>query len=503
MRNGWLISFAILVTTLPAGAADKCAVANPTLPACSYTSTNGNCLLTINRNNPVAPPTIFVRSGKSVTVCVNDPSPVEDLTLDWKSSATVVPPDTFQNLFQSLSGNFGKFTGVVQIQKAQPAGAQKTLNETIDLSRCESDNAGCDNASDISAGQQRVMASLDIPGQASEGLRDFKEALQPPPGALEAADQAWREKVAKELDVKVPTAAELDREVALLASEVLAYRNNNPTDQTNANKLDSNQSALASAVSAFEKSGDAVTIVLAKLAALKAALLSIDQNAIGLAGNAVIEGTNYGDKNYQTQTWILNSTNKLSVVVKRVAGDKLKSEGEVLLAGLGDAPPKQPLVSITVQFQSPSILEFSTGLIVPTVAYHSYSKASVAQNGVVTDNVVQETKTFTVVPAAFVNVRIYEWVRQRSAIFFTSAVGFNPVTNTVEFGEGLTYSYRSIAISALADIGRDTKLGGGFTVGQSLGLSKAANPITSTYWAVKPSLAISVRIPLGGSGSGK
>jgi len=85
-------------------------------PTCSYAATNGNCKVDISRLNPVTPPTIYVKRGCSVKVSVSKPSPLEDLTLDWKSSATVIPPDTFQSAFTALSGNLGKFTAIELIR---------------------------------------------------------------------------------------------------------------------------------------------------------------------------------------------------------------------------------------------------------------------------------------------------------------------------------------------------------------------------------------------------
>lgn len=209
---------------------------------------------------------------------------------------------------------------------------------------------------------------------------------------------------------------------------------------------------------------------------------------------------------YRLEVWTVDYSNRLAIAAKQVVANSVQVGDAAKLATLADTPTKVPLVAITVQFQSPSRVEVSSGLMVPLTAYRSYSKASQASGGTVTDNVVQETKTFTVVPMAFVSVLQKEWItkKQRSAILYTGGVGYNPATSAVEFGAGLTYSYRSIAFSGLVDLGRDTKLGGGFTVGQSLGnTSAAASPITSTYWTVKPALALSVRIPLGGGGAGK
>jgi hypothetical protein len=43
------------------------------LPECSLAKTNKSCAIVIDRGNPVAPPTIQMYSGESVTVVVRDP----------------------------------------------------------------------------------------------------------------------------------------------------------------------------------------------------------------------------------------------------------------------------------------------------------------------------------------------------------------------------------------------------------------------------------------------
>jgi hypothetical protein len=486
-----------LATLPPALAQTKCSSpADDSSPTCSYAATNGNCKVDINRLDPVTPPTIYVKRGCSVKVSVSNPSPLEDLTLDWKSSATVIPPDTFQTLFSALSGNLGKFTAIELIRSPGP------LVETT--SHCETDPTNCDNAPAISKAQQRVMSDLrkiDALAISSDGLTNVKNALQPLPVGADCPKAwcntaNWKTEVAAQFKAASDKAEDFGNKLKLLASEIENFEQAHTDSQSvsEAAVLEKNQASL-----------NALYDPLAKVSALNKVVKNLPNRGVGVEGNAVIKDSAPGDKNYEIQTWALDYTNKLIATAKRVAGDTLKSENAALMSGLADPSPKAPLVTITVQFQSPSRFEVSTGLMVPLTPYHSYGKAAVAKNGVVTDNVVQETKTYTVVPTVFVNYLLGEWIpnKQRSALFVTGGVGYNPTSSSVEFGAGMTYSYRSLTFSFVADIGRDTKLRGGFTVGQSLGTGSAADPPTSTYWSVKPAIAISVRIPLGGSSGGK
>jgi hypothetical protein len=455
---------------------------------------------------PVTPPTIYVRRGCQVKVIVNDLSPLEDLTLDWKSSTVIVPPDTFQTAFNADLTNLGKLSIVGSIKRSEAPGPFNVVPAYI--SRCPLDPKDCTGPEDIAAGQNQVlmlMKIFDPLEDAEPALKQVKDALQPPPGEIAGDTQpwrntkAWQDKVVEELQPPIDQFNEKSKEIDTLAGEVAEFKSTHktPADVAVAANLDKNQETLNTALKTFAGN-------IAKLSALKEAVSAIKPVSADDTFSATIRDTRSDLKNYQVQAWTLDYTNKLLPVAKRISAETLKSPSAAYLGTLADTPVKLPIVIITVQFQSPSHVEVSTGLMVPLMPYHSYVKASVATNGVVSDNVVQETKTYAVVPMVFINILAKEWIArtQRSAFFFTGGVGYNPFTTAVEFGAGLTYSYRSIALSGLVDIGRDTKLGGGFTVGESLGpTNAAANPITSTYWAVKPAVAVSVRIPLGGSGS--
>ncbi len=535
MRN---IHFVLTVTVLqfvtatpPAMAAD-CPTPK-TLPTCSYVATNGRCKISIDRMNPVTPAVIYVKRGCSVTVEVTHSTGLEDLTLDWKSSATVVPPDTFQSVFSSLTPTLKQFT-VVTI-------ATKDASVNFIGSLCEaSPNDQCfENPEAIRLGQQKVLDQIDGIDPLMEAkavLQCINWALQPPPRwatptkaqpedklrctnrALQAPDgwpkayispwyqtDAWKEASDKQLGTVISeyrgeTLKNIPIEIFNLAVEIRAFeRPAKPERASQSSILDQNQATLQNAYDSLVKNNSGN---IAKLMVLRDAVAKIPPQGPGITGNSEITDQDDKKNYYQAQTWNVNYANKLSPAAKKVAADTVKSDNADLLGGLADPPAKQPVVTIAVQFQSPSRFEVSSGLMVPVTPYHSYLVAPVASKGMITDNVVQENKTYTVVPMAFVNYRVAESTigQQNSAFFVTGGVGYNPVTSTVEFGTGLTFSYRSITISGLVDIGRDTKLIGGFKVGESLGLNPPRNVPTATGWVVKPAFALSVRIPLGGSG---
>jgi hypothetical protein len=222
---------------------------------------------------------------------------------------------------------------------------------------------------------------------------------------------------------------------------------------------------------------------------------------ITVPGDASFEAAGFDDKDHNSlqMSWTLNYVNTIAVVIKRDLTTPYKpaSPSDAVLS----PPSKQAIVGVTVQYQSAPRLEIATGIMVPLMPFHSYSAAAVATNGAVTGNVVQETLTYTVVPLVLVNIVVKQGLAQKQpvAFFTTIGTGYNPATSSVEFGVGPSFSWRSLMFSGLADIGRDTQLAGGFKVGQPLPASNPPKPLTSVGWSVKPAIALSVRIPLGGA----
>lgn len=114
---------------------------------------------------------------------------------------------------------------------------------------------------------------------------------------------------------------------------------------------------------------------------------------------------------------------------------------------------------------------------------------------------VQQTNSYTVVPAAFFNFPLGRELvvkKQRMAFLLTGAIGYTPATSSVALAAGPSFSWGSIVISPLADFGRDAQLSGGWTVGASLGTATA--PATTNVWDVKFAIGVSVRVPLSTAG---
>jgi hypothetical protein len=491
-------SFSILFfCALPLAVAqiNLCGDITPAKDACSFTALNGNCTLTIDRLRPVMPPTIYARHGSVITVTVLHPSPFEDLTLDLKSATAIVPTDTFKSVFDALSPTLQK-AEIVLLGATPPARVPQTTTTEIEdiLKEQNALLAAIMNHAPIMRSQD-ALALIQKATQAPPGNICLSEKYQPNPWV---SFDAWKTKVDQGLDsaltINFSGATNLDavdKLIATLAGRIDALKQDEATSDKRA-ILTSNQDKLDAAWEALKPT-------LLKLQLLKTVVDSYQKQNNSFT-NRIVDFQS-GNKNDLNEQWTLDYANSLSAKVKSAVADPPKDSNAAALSNLITPPPdKQPVVTVTVLYQTPPRIEVSTGLMVPMLPYHSYASAEAASGGTITGYVVQESKTYTVVPVAQMNIVAKDWVmhQQRAALFGTVAVGYNPATSNVEFGVGPSFSWRSIVLSGLADIGRDTQLAGGFTVGESLGTT-SVTPLTSTIWSVKPAIGISVRIPLGGS----
>ena len=485
-------------------------------PPCSFTALNRDCTLTIDRLRPVAPPTIYAKHGSKITVTVLHPSPFEDLTLDLKSATAIVPTDTFKTVFDALSGDIEKIAvkSVTRgaVNKSAPRGAEVTQTEKAQIAKKQNEL--------LDALRKPLVDALD-------SLSRIKAAIQPPPGDVcyEKEDKAqawlfpdkWKKDVEAGLTLQITieknttedTTAARNR-IKTFDTQITAYTKSTNATPDGTEELNTNQKTLNTLVSdiniQFKPDGH-----LAHLRKVIHNLKYSDLDSTQSYTIADLQPTKdanskaiLNNQNDLSESWTLDYTNTLFAKVTFAmsdttdTSDSLEDEVSEKLSELKSIPGKQTADTINVQYQSPPRIETSVGLMLPTLPYHSYASAAAASGGTITGYVVQELKTYAVVPSVQVNFVAYEWIlkQQRAALFGTVAVGYNSATSNVEFGVGPSFSWKTILISGLLDIGRDKKLAGGFTVGESLGTT-SVTPLTSDVWRIKPAVGISVRIPLG------
>jgi hypothetical protein len=227
------------------------------------------------------------------------------------------------------------------------------------------------------------------------------------------------------------------------------------------------------------------------------------QQAAVFAGPFTISDLLNKDKNDQQEVFTLNAVNDLTDPVKIfVASAAIDPYSQTLADSIVATPPtKTAVMQATVQYVTQPEMEVTAGVLVPFLPYKSYT--AVPQSAGSATLVVQETHTFTIIPAVDLNFRLGNDKfagNKRYGWFATIAVGYNPATTMVEFGVGPSVALKSMVFSFLADIGRDTALTSGFTNNQPLP-GAATVPATKGVWSVKPSFGFSIRLPFN-SGSG-
>jgi hypothetical protein len=118
-------------------------------------------------------------------------------------------------------------------------------------------------------------------------------------------------------------------------------------------------------------------------------------------------------------------------------------------------------------------------------------------NGDKVNTVITESQTFPqVIPMALTHVLLWEAARydQRFAAHGTVGIGVNPYSKTADFALGGTFSYRALMFSVLERLGRDSRLGGGLKVGQSLGGDPPDLPVENFWKWDHWNIAVSAKI---------
>ena len=471
---------------------------SPEASTCSYTGLNRGCTIVIDRASPSTPPMIYARHGSAITVKVINVSPFEQLSVDFSSAKAVIPTDSFQSFMSGPSGTLQKLS-VIDISQSRSGTPQGLSPQAGDIE---------DRLTKISKEQLDVYADYDvskffpvlaqvmtasIPSSACQDALAYAHQKAPsnPPLAPNPWYnlEHWKKAVQKQI-----------------GSDALG-NNVDPVDATTKiQALDVRISVVLkdfAALSASEQTIvkpdlDGVTQNQLALKARTDLLTWVSDLAKGAPQSFPLTDISPNGNDWIQVTWNLNAANTAAPIAKRLATQPYKpaQPSDVILSPV----PKQSVIAVTAQYQSAPHLEFSTGLMVPIRPYHSYAVASTASNGAITGNVVQESLTYTVVPLALVNVPIRQGIvkEQPVAAFASVGVGYNPATSAVEFGVGGIFSWRSMQIGFLADIGRDLQLSGGFHVGEILPVSNPPKPLTTTVWGVKPAMSLSVRIPIAG-----
>lgn len=471
------------------------------LPECSLAKTNKRCAIVIDRSNPVAPPTIQMYSGESVTVVVRDPKYFERYFLDYQSGTATLKPDVASSIIQGLLPSLQK---AGEIKASVP-----TLFPPPPVDVC----ANIVNGPIPTPGQQ-VTDMVDVAtvcvGQLAEKAIDIYQKLEPfvAPDSLVPIGTT---RLNKPCRLQNCITAFMESELSFSGKITAFTKDKRLNTATNAT-YDADMRGLAQ-LTAMQKSTDAIYTDLQgysqRLSDLPApadfakwgfqncnAFVNFPNPGappppcIAIQSRADVAGI-YRDMVTRSVTYALNTFN-LVLNAQEAAPDSGK---------------KKLLATITVNFAerpgeplwSALRWEASAGVFFSALPIRSFSAAPVFTSGVITDNKVSQNLLYpTVEPFAAGNLRLtndFRWSRWKSNLYWTGAVGINPNTVSADFATGLSLSWRALMVSALCHFGHDVRLTQGLTVGQSLGAGFSGNLSTETYWKASFALGLSVRVP--------
>jgi hypothetical protein len=493
----WILA----LSAIPGAQSQTPACTAPVATTCSSTAMNNDCTVGIDRLRAVTPPTINVHRGSVITLSITDTTPFEQLSLDLKSATAQVPADQWQAAFTALSPIAQK------LMVAVPFEAHGITGDTVDKIKTDQvalaialartyQNAAIALALIKSATQAPptdICSAADDPSSPWLHTAVWKTAVQ---AALSEALKVYVADGSSSFNTTIATAA-----IADLATRIAVAA----PSKADSDALTANQTSLTSTVTGIKAA-------LAKLALVKKV---IDDPFIAPLTTPTIKTITdlkarkdsksnklvLDDRNDLNEQWTLNFVNTFAPKILAALSDPTDPFSSSVADLKATPPAKNALLTITALYQTPPHLEVAAGLMIPMRPFHSYASSGVSSSGAITNYVVQETRTYTVVPVAEFNIVLHDFLSHgsRAAFFATIATGYNPTSSAVEFGVGPSFGWKSMLFSGLVDFGRDTELSGGFSVGQSLGASGSSiKPTTSIVWKAKPAAGISVRIPLPG-----
>jgi hypothetical protein len=450
---------------------------------CSLAKTNHTCTLTIDRLNPLAPPTIQMYPGQVLHVKVTNPRYFERYFFDYQSGQLALSPDVASSIASSL---------LTPLQKAVVI--HSAGKPTLSFSCAASDVAAIapkDVASNANGYTQCFLAfakgAKGVYSQLEPAVAPDSHSGEVPP--LPGTNMA----VQNQLQALVPSIDQLSKdEYALSASITAASKLINLTaaEQVEVEGLVALQTLADAVAKDFFSYGQRID----ELPALNHGQMSCSDST-----KLALKNDN-GDIGCVWLFPVMDPQVANSKMVTRQVSYSLDTLN--LISNSSDAIPdptkKKTLATITVLYGD-ARWEVSAGTFFSSLANRSFAASPVFTNGVITDvQVTQSVLRPTVVPFAAANVRItndFPRLRWRSALYWTGAVGVNPNTVSADFGSGPSVSWRGLMFSALWHYGHDVRLTQGLYVGESLGAGFKGSLPTQTYWTSSFALGVSVRVP--------
>jgi hypothetical protein len=458
-------------------------------PECSLAKTNQSCKIVIDRRNPVAPSTVQMYSGQTLTVIVKAPFFFERYFLDFQTGQATLTPDVASSILQGLLPSLAKAEFRVARRPSDPCASATTATPTAN------------HVADVVPDFQDCLAQL------ARAATDIYRRLEPfvAPDSLTPIQNANPESPS---DLLQPI-ADFEKSEIALSSRITII-----SGDTTLKKSVPDAPAILQ-LSNLQKLADAVANDLLGYSQRIAELPTADglekngfQNCKGIIKITKAEEnlqcvsiTSRPDNEriYQkmvtrTISYSLDTLNLVSNPQEAAPDPTKKKLLATVAINFADAPTKFAGFPHT-----PFRWEASAGVFFSTLPVRSFSVAPVFTNGALTDhNVAQNILRPTVAPFGAANYRLTNdlgWTRWKSDIYWTGAVGINPNTVSADFATGLSMSWRALMVSALCHFGHDVRLTQGLQNGQSLGPSFSGTLPTQNYWTTAFALGVSIRVP--------
>ena len=478
------------------------------LPACDLSKTNHSCELVIDRQLPVAPPSVQMYSGQTLTVRVTRPLSYERYFLDYSTGAATLAPDATSSIVQGLFPSlptvaFGRLLNF-EINAAPPVGevidpcsvgvvagsetpARRTLQTAVPLFRA------C--LFDFASKARQVYKSLE-PYIAPDSITS-QQATQ------SDLDSSKRQALQSAIDPLLTREFAASANITTLAGND-AYKakaadpgNPNakpPSPPKPAILVDPSDAEAINELTSMQKVADAIA---ADLLGYRQRLAELESYRVGRAVLLTTKSDDpaiYQNMVSRSVTYSLDALNLVS-----------NSQDAV-----PDPTKKRALASIVIVFADsakwePSALisafrwEASAGVFISTLPNRSFSVAPTYTGTTVTNNTVHEQNLSpTAVPFAAANYRLTDdlgWSRWKSNAYWSFAIGVNPNTKTADFAVGPSLSWRALMISAFAHFGHEARLTQGFSKNENLGPTFTGTLPTDTHWVTSFALGFSVRVP--------
>jgi len=454
---------------------------------CSLAKTNRDCSLIINRANPVAPPTVQMYSGQTLTVVIENPLPFERYFLDFTTGQATLTPDVTSSIIQGMLPSLQKPVGV----QAQAVGA--------DCSSADFTTVGWPAAGSVTAKLGEFQGCFSyLATKAIKAYQDLEPLVAPDsltssaPSPEPAYFIAKRQPILDEIQAYVTSETVISSKISQMAQDKQYQAAGHGPDEVAITQLGDSQKiidAIAADLLGYSQ----------RLTDLGATGYRTGVHDCGGTPCVSIDSRRDTDQIYQrmvtrTVTYSLDALNLVSYSQEAAPNPTNKKALATVVINFADRPNGKVLGLPFTALR----WEASAGVFFSMLPNRSFSVAPVYTGTTITDNTVKENaQRPTPVPFAAANYRLTDDLpgHWKSNIYWTGAVGVNPNTTTADFATGLSFAWRALMVSGLCHFGHDVHLTQGFTNNEDLGPTFTGTVPTHSYWTANFAIGVSVRIP--------